>query len=252
MRVNTAWLGLAAGVYVAAAVALFPAATAYRWFAPPAVNVSGIEGSVWRGRAALASVAGLGLYDLEWSASPWTLLTGRLRARVQARQPDGFVNAEIRAGLGSVRILDLQGTTSLATIGQLVPVGDVQGLISAQLSELELADGWPVRAVGQVRIAELQTPLLTPSGPSSLIALGNFAVELLEAPAPEIRGQFTDQGGPLEVEGDFVLNNDRSYELSGLIAARPDAPQEIVQTMAFLTPADDGSNRRQFELTGRL
>ena len=59
MRLNTAWLGLAAGVYVAAALALFPAGTAYRWFAPPALNAVGIEGSVWRGRAALASINGL-------------------------------------------------------------------------------------------------------------------------------------------------------------------------------------------------
>ena len=138
MRVNTAWLGLAAGVYVAAACALFPAGTAYRWFAPAEVNMAGIEGTVWRGGAAVASVAGFGVYDLEWSISPLSLLTGRVRARLQARQPDGFLDADVSVGLGSIRVADMQATTSLATIGQIVPVGDVQGLISAQLTELEL------------------------------------------------------------------------------------------------------------------
>jgi hypothetical protein len=251
MRLNSAWLGLAAGVYVAASLALFPAGTAYRWFAPPEVNFAGVEGSVWRGRAALASVTGFGVYDLEWSISPWALLRGRLQARVQARQPDGFLNAEISAGFGSIRIIDMQATTSLATINQVVPVGDVQGLISAQLTELELEQGWPVRAVGQVRIAELETPLLMPSGPSDLIPLGNYVVQLIDSGTPDIRGTFEDQGGPVEVEGSFTLSSDRNYELTGLVAPRPDAPQEIVQAMAFLAPVDE-TGRRSFELTGRL
>lgn len=251
MRLNTAWLGLAAGVYVAGTLALFPAATAYRWLAPPELNATGIEGSVWRGRAALASVAGLGFYDLDWSVSPWTLLTGRVRVQIQARQMDGFINTEIHAGLGSVRIVDLQATTSLAAIGQIVSVGDVQGLISAQLTELELEQGWPVRAIGQVRIAELQTPVLMASGPSDLIPLGNFSVELVDSGNAEIRGRFEDQGGPVEVTGDFTLSSDRTYSFSGLVLARPEAPPEIVQAMVFLPPADD-TGRRSFELTGRL
>ncbi len=252
MRINTAWLGLAAGVYVAASLALFPAGTAYRWFAPPEVNLAGVEGSIWRGRAALASVTEFGVYDLEWSISPWAVLTGRLNAHVQARQPDGFVDAEISAGLGSIRVVNLQATTSLATINQAVPVGDVQGLISAQLSALELEQGWPVRAVGQVRIAELETPLLMPSGPSDLIPLGNYVVQLIDSGTADIRGTFEDQGGPVDVEGSFTLSSDRTYELTGLVAPRPDAPQEIVQAMVFLTPVDDGTGRRMFELTGRL
>ncbi len=251
MRLNTAWLGLAAGVYVAASLALFPAGTAYRWFAPVELNIAGIEGSVWRGRAALASIAGLGVYDLEWSISPWALFTGRLSARIQARQPDGFINAQVSVGLGSIRIADLRATTSIATIRQVVPVGDVQGLVSAQLAELELEDGWPVRAVGEVRIAELETPLLMPNGPSDLIALGNYLVQLVDSGTPDVRGTFEDQGGPIEVEGSFTLSNDRGYELSGLVNPRPDAPQEIEQAMVFLAPADD-TGRRSFELTGRL
>ena len=252
MRLNSAWLGLAAGVYVAASLAMFPAGTAYRWFAPPQLEIAGIEGSVWRGRAALASVAGFGVYDLEWSVSPWSLFAGRLRARVQARQPDGFVNAAISASFDTIRITDMQATTSLATISQFVPVGDVQGLISAQLAELEIARGWPVRAIGQVRIAELRTPLLMPSGPSDLIPLGNYLVQLIDSGTSDVRGTFEDQGGPVDVEGSFTLSSDRTYELTGLVVPRPDAPQEIVQAMVFLAPADDDSGRRTFELSGRL
>lgn len=252
MRSRSAWLGLAAGAYLAATVALFPAATAYRWLAPGDFNAAGIEGTIWRGRAALASIAGIGVYDLEWSVAPWSILTGRIDSAVQARQPDGFVSATIRAGFRSVDIFDLQATTTLSAMGQLVPLGDVQGLLSLQLQELELRDGWPARALGQVRIAQLETPLLMPGGPSELIPLGNFLVTLVDGSSDALAGRFEDQGGPLEVSGTFSLTSARSYELAGLIRPRADAPQEIAQALQFLTGPADDAGRRPFELSGSL
>ena len=252
MGSRAAWIGLAAGAYVAAAIALLPASTAYRWLAPREFVAAGVEGSIWRGRAALASVAGLGLYDLEWSVMPWSLLRGRVAADVQARQPDGFVNARVEFGLGSIQLFNLQGTTTLATLGELVPLGDIRGLLSVQLDELELRGGWPVRAAGQVRLAQLQTPLLMPGGPSGLIPLGSFLVTLLEADTPELTGRFEDQGGPLEITGSFTLTSSRSYSLAGLVKPRSDAPEEIVQALQFLTGAPDPEGRRPFELSGSL
>jgi len=200
----------------------------------------------------LASVAGLGLYDLQWAVMPWSLLRGRIAADVQARQPDGFVNTRVELGFGAIRLFNLQGTTTLATLGQLVPLGDIQGLLSVQIDELELRDNWPVRAVGQVRLAQLQTPLLMPGGPSGLIPLGSFLVTLLDSDAPELTGRFEDQGGPLEIAGSLTLTSSRGYSLAGLVRPRSDAPEEIVQALQFLTGAPDAEGRRPFELSGSL
>jgi general secretion pathway protein N len=252
MRSRPAWLGLGAGAYVAATLALFPAATAYRWFSPVDVRASGIEGTIWRGRAALATVVSVGMYNLEWSVSPWSLLKGSIEAQLQAQQPDGFVRGTIHAGLRSLRFSDLQAATSLATISELVPLGDVQGLLSVQLEDLELRQGWPVRGVGQLRLGQLQTPLLMPNGPSELIPLGDFLVTLVDSEGDALTGRFEDQGGPLEVSGNFTLTTARTYDLNGLVRPRNDAPEEIVRALQFLTGAPDNDGRRSFELTGSL
>lgn len=252
MRSRTAWLGLAAGAYVAAAVALFPAATAYRWLAPPSFRATGIEGSLWRGRAALASVAGLGFYDLQWALDPLSVLSGAIRLDLEAHQPGGFISGSMRAALGSVELADLRATTSLATLATLVPLGDVQGLVSVQLERLELRDGWPVSAVGQIRLGQLEAPLLTPGGPSELIPLGDFLVTLTDEDAAALSGRFEDRDGPLEVAGTFRLTPDRGYVLEGLVRPRDDAPEEIVRALQFLTGAPDQAGRRRFELTGSL
>jgi hypothetical protein len=252
MARRSAWLGLAVAAYLAATVTLFPAATAYRWLAPPDVRVTGIEGTVWLGRAALASVADVGLYDIEWSTSAWRLLTGRLNLDLQARIPDGFVRGSVNAGASTLEVTDLQLSSTLTSAGRFVPLGDVRGLVSVQLATLELANGWPTRASGDVRLAQLEAPLLMPGGPSGLVALGNYLVTLEESPSGGLGGRFVDQGGPLEVDGTFTLSPSRSYELSGTIRARPDASEELARGIEFVTAPPDNDGRRAFELTGSL
>jgi hypothetical protein len=137
-------------------------------------------------------------------------------------------------------------------LGRIVPLGDIQGRLSIQLAELEFEDGWPVRAEGQLRIAQLKTPLLMPGGPTELISLGDYLVNLSANDAPGINGRFEDQGGPLEVAGAFTLTPTRAYDFNGLARARPDAPEEIIQALMFLPTASDGSDRRAFELGGTL
>lgn len=252
MAHRSAWLGLAVGAYLAATVASFPASTAYRWLAPPEVRATGIEGTVWRGRAALASVADVGLYDVEWSTSAWRLLTGRLNLYLQARIPDGFVRGNVSANASTIEVTDLQVSSTLTFAGRFVPLGDVRGLISVQLAALELTNGWPTRASGDVRLAQLEAPLLMPGGPSGLIALGNYLVTLGESQARGLNGDFIDQGGPLEVSGTFSLAPSRAYELSGNVRPRPDAPEELARGIEFVTAPPDNDGRRAFELTGSL
>jgi hypothetical protein len=71
------WIALGAGAYAAFVVATFPAATAYRWLAPPEVRLASVDGTVWSGTAALGSMPGLPLRDIRWNLSALPLLLGR-------------------------------------------------------------------------------------------------------------------------------------------------------------------------------
>jgi general secretion pathway protein N len=82
--------------FVSAFVVMFPARVAYDWFAPSTVQVSGLEGSIWSGSAAEASVAGLYLRDLAWRLRPLRLFTGKLAASIEASPASGFLEAEGR------------------------------------------------------------------------------------------------------------------------------------------------------------
>ncbi|WP_161966178.1 type II secretion system protein N [Steroidobacter cummioxidans] len=65
-----------------------------------------------------------------------------------------------------------------------------------------------------------------------------------------LKGALSDAGdGPLEVTGTIQLKPDGSYLVETLVAARPDAPRDLLQTLEFLGPPD-AQGRRPYTTEG--
>lgn len=249
-----AWIALGLGAYLAFTLALFPAAAAYQWFAPPELRLAGIEGTLWSGRAALASAGDLPLSDLRWNLEALPLFTrGRLTGRAQARLADGFVDTRITASLGgSVVLRDAQLGTSLRSLAAIVPLGDVQGQLAVRLERAVLRDGWPVDLIGQARVTRLAVPAFLPGAPTATVALGDYEMVFEETSDESIEARFRDTGGPLEVTGSVQLQPNYQYQLNAAAAPRPDAPPEIVTALDFMAGEPGPDGKRPFELTGSL
>lgn len=245
------WIALGLGAYVAFAISMFPAATAYRWFAPDSVRLAGVDGTVWSGSAAIGSSGDIGFHDLEWRLQPWRLLLAQVGGQIQARLADGFLTTNVDAGLTRVAFRDLQVSTSLAGLQDLLPIGGIEGLMSADFSMLRLEDDWPVEAIGEVRVGQLAVPpLMSPGG--SLIELGNFRVQFSASQPPDLVGAFEDQGGPLEVSGVVRVSPNRSYVIEGRARTRSEAPQELRQGLEIMTASPDADGLRAFNISGSL
>lgn len=248
-----AWIALGFGAYVAFVLATFPAAAAYRWFAPPELRLSGIEGTLWNGRAAMASAGDLPLSDLRWNLEALPLLTGRAAGRVQARLAEGFVDSRVAASLGGTIVLrDGQLGTSLESLAATLPIGDVQGQLAVRLERAVLRDGWPVELAGQARLTRLTVPAYLPSDTSASIALGDYEIVPEEATDESVTVRFRDTGGPLEVAGTVRLDRGLRYQLDAAAAPRANAPPEIVTALDFMAGEPGPDGRRPFELTGSL
>ena len=253
MTMRWSWIALGAGAYIAFVIASFPAATAYHWFAPDALRLSGIGGTVWSGRAALGSVPGLPMRELRWNLGARSLLLGRVAAEFEARLGDGFVNTRAVATPSRVRLEGFQASTRVATLSGLLPVGDARGQLSVSLAELVIEDGWPVNAAGTVRIAELAVPPLLGGRGSGLIDIGSFTIELRDTGGQGLVGTLDDAGGPLEIaDGMLRLGLDRRYVVSGRVRARETASEELVQGVSMMTGEPDAQGFRPFEFPGSL
>jgi len=248
------WLAVGVGAYLAFTLSSFPAATAYAWFVPKGIQLAGIEGTFWSGRAAGGAVADLPLHDVRWRVSAWQLLLGRVAADVRAQLDDGFVSAQVKATRSRVQLSDVRASTSLPTLRNVLPLAGMHGAASLNLSTLELdaAKGWPTRVVGELTLAQLETPPLIQAGPrGKLVLLGNFVVRFVDGTG-DINASFNDMGGPLEVSGTLALDAKRAYALDSLIKPRVDAPQELVDGLKVMTEDPDAEGRRRLKLSGTL
>ena len=248
-----AWLALGLGAYIAFALSMFPAGAAYRWFAPDTLHMTGITGTVWSGRAALATAQGLPLNDLRWQLDALPLLIGRAAGRVQARLAEGLVDARVSGSLGGrVLLRDVQLATRLEVLASAVSIGDVRGRVTVRLERIAIEDGVPTTAVGQVRVAELQVPTFVPGGRGDLLPLGDYELILDDTGSEGLRARFRDTSGPLAVDGVLTVDLAGRYMLDARAEARQGAPRELVQALELMggEPAPDG--RRPFQLSGSL
>jgi len=246
------WLALGVGAYIAFTLAAFPAGTALRWWAPPGMTFQGVEGTLWSGGAASGSAAGFTAQDLRWRVRPWSLLLGRVSASVEARFPDGFVSTDVVATPSRVQLTALRGGTSLPSLVGLLPVRGIRGQASVAFDSIEIENGWPSSAVGELKLAGLEAAPFIPNGTADLLALGDYTVTFTPALEGGLAARFVDNGGPLEVSGTVALDAGRAYTLDALIEARPGAPEALLQGLDVMTSEPDAEGRRRLTLTGSL
>ena len=242
------WIALGAGAYLAFAAAFLPASVAYRWFAPDEFRLSGVQGTLWSGRAALGSVGALGLHDIRWRLRPGSLLLARVDGRIQARLADGFLHTEVRARTAEIVLTELTASCRLPALAGVLPIGGILGQISVELDELVLRDGWPASAAGELRLGELRVPPVGSGG--ELVSLGNYNVTF--SGTDGLMGAFEDRGGPLQVSGSAELSADGSYRIQGIARARPEAATALTRGLELMTGAPDDAGMRSFRFTGSL
>lgn len=246
------WCAVGIGAYIALTLATFPAGTALHWFAPPGVTFAGVAGTFWSGSAATCSVDGFTAEALRWNLRPTSLLLGRISVDVEARIPDGFVSGNITASPSTVRFSDLRGATSLPALVGVLPVRGIRGQASVALEELVLEDGWPAAAVGELKLAGLESLPLIPDGSGAYVPLGDYTVSFVPAPEGQLAATFVDNGGPLEVEGAVTLDAARVYTLDALVEPRAGAPEMLVEGLKIMSAEPDAEGRRRFNLSGSL
>lgn len=247
MTVNPKTL-VAAGLltFVVAFVGLFPARVAYNWFAPPTVQLSGLEGTIWSGSAAEMSAGGLYLRDLQWRLKPLRLFTGKLAAQVAASPSSGFLEADVAAGLGgAIALSNVNASLPLRDFASLVRMAGLSGNASLQFEELRIRDGMPVAARGTLAVADLVAPMVDPS------PIGSYRAEFFTDDNNAVVASIEDVSGMFDLAASLTLSADRNYQLIGKVAATDSTSQKLRQQLRFLgSPNERGQH--DIRLEGQL
>ena len=225
-------------------VARFPARVALE-LAPDAVRVSGISGTIWKGRASGLLVSGVYLRNVEWQSSPLSLFTGRLKFAVKASPANGFVESDVSIGLtGAVHLEDLNAALPLSAVADVVSVPGLGGNSSLQFAELSFSDGAPTSADGTLEIANMLVPALSDGN------LGGYRLEFSNF-EDGIIASVEDTDGVVDIAGTVSLRAGGAYSLLAQLSAKQQAPASLKRQIDFL-PDGTAPGQHELRLEGSL
>lgn len=230
--------------FVAGLVLLFPARVAYQWFVPQAVQLSGIEGSIWSGSAREMSAGGVYLRDFRWRLRPLRLLTGKLALSIDATPSSGFIEANVAFGFGGdITVSELSGSVPLQAFAAVARMPGLAGNASVQFPLVQLRDGLPVAVEGTFAVAGLIAPLVDPA------PLGGYRAEFFTN-EDRIVASVEDADGVFDLAGSLSFFPDRSYKFIGQVAATERTSAKLRKQLRFLgSPNDRGQHEIRLEGT---
>jgi hypothetical protein len=214
---------------------------------PPAVNVTGLAGTVWKGEAAYVEIPlqakPFALGRTSWTLNPMGLFFGdviRLRSDWGSQTVDVSISPALN---GSFDVNDAQLRIDLGWLRQLLPFY-VGGQLKADLASLTFtSDGRPTTANGRV-VWENATWRAVGGD----VSLGSYAVDVTTSDAG-IRATIITLKGALEVDGSVTIVGD-SYRVMANLSG-PAARNEAFQQAIALLAVPNGSGYR-IELSGTL
>ena len=237
------WIALlAAAAFVAIVLARMPAA----WVVPargPQWACAGVDGSLWSGTCAGLTVSGTPLGDLGWELHPLRLAAARLAAHLTLSHGPAEAAADVELTFGP-RITARNLVADLPLDPALLPSvpPNLHGRVHAALTLVQVQHGIIRQLQGRIEARNLEER----SGNNT--ALGSYSVSFPGGSGDQV-GTLRDLEGPLALEGTLRLTPAPGFELEGVIAARRNAPPELVNSLRLLG-SPDATGRRPFSLSG--
>ncbi|UXI67561.1 type II secretion system protein N [Tahibacter amnicola] len=218
-----------------------PADLALRWFKPNLgpVQVAGVSGTLWHGRAASVTVFGTPVGALDWQVDKAPVLLRQIVARLNLsggsitakgevmRDPDGSIAADN---------VDFAFPAELAAPALDIPSLKLLGRVDGHIDEARLAGGWVHGARGKARWRDAGV-----TGEAEA-RFGDLTVEFASKGDHSIAGTVKDDGtSGLIVDGQFVVQGGQ-FDVTARLSARNGDPQvqEALRYIGQLQP--DGSS----------
>ena len=226
-------------------VLLFPARVAYRWTAPAEVALSGLQGTVWSGRASAGLIKGAYIQDIRWQIKPLGFFTGKVVYRVEAEPASGFIESDVGVGIGGTLTLsDLRASLPLQPLAGALQVRGLRGNASLQFERIRLQDNLPVAVDGSLEVRDLLVPRIARE------SIGGYRIEFFSQEAG-IAASVEDTDGVVDIAGSLQVNADRTYQFLAQVVAKPEAPQRLKTQMQYLPPAND-RGQQELRIEGSL
>jgi len=227
-----------------------PPARVVVWFLPEQMHCEQIAGTLWQGQCGQAWVQRAALPEqikvqLSWQVLPVRLLRGRLAAQINLSRGASAVQAVVQRSASALEVLSIRGTVLLED--QLLPGVPAGWHGTASVDDLRFKlSGVALQALeGRVLLRNVSNVMPAP------VDYGNFSITWPSAKGGALRAaHIVDEGGPLALQAQLVLEPAGGWQLQGTVAARS-APSPVLAEQLQLLGPGDAAGLRQFSIAGR-
>lgn len=240
------WL-LGATAYLIFLLATLPADYVVGWAVRhfPAVQLSGVSGSVFSGAAQQLRYAGRPLGAVEWHFDWLAPFTFTLGYRVRLHDDSSDLEGRVDSRFGTVYLRSLNGQLPVAALDPWspLPAHSLEGKLNLQVAELSFKGGRLAAAVGEVDLSQavLKWPTSYP--------LGSFRLLLTDA-SDGVHATADDVTSPLSLHAELNLGPTGAYKLTGTLAAHDPGDTATRNLLANLG-RPDSTGRYPFGFNGQ-
>jgi Bacterial type II secretion system protein N. len=209
--------------------------------------LSGVSGSLWNGRASLASVRvqeqDYSLGELRWELHPLSLITLNPCATIHTRQERQQIDGDVCSSLGgSIALREADLTAPAALFQGALPL-PFDGQLSARIEDLEIQNQQLQALKGNLTWTSARI-----HNGSNWMDLGSFAAELSQVP-DGVSANIFNIDGPVQLQLQAVLALAGGGNVKGQFSMSRDFAEEInagawISMFAQPEGTDDAGNNR--------
>jgi general secretion pathway protein N len=226
-------------------VATLPARLVLHWLpANLPITASGVDGTLWRGQAAVITVNRQTVTNVEWGLNPLWLFTGKIGGSISIDDPGISAEGGWRLGFDqTVYLSDMTVTVEAQRLSGYLPVKGIalEGKVRADIESLAYhpkSGPFDVEA----RLYWLKSAAAI-AGP--VIKLGNFTLKAQSSEDGAVRLTLQKAQNLLDAQGDILIRWNKDITLN--LSVTEQVPEQLQSTIAFLKP--DNKGRRQLQMT---
>lgn len=227
------YVGIGVAAYLVFFTVMVPADRVYGLLQPKlkennvALDLFGLDGSLWSGSAQLAMISGKPLRNVEWDLNPTELVLGQLSTNLAFTDRKSHGEMKVtRSFLGTVRVKDVRMNVDVMDLLNTlkIPALKLDGVMNVDVDRIVVSDKQLQQIDGKIvwNDAGMRFPQKQ--------KLGDLTAQI-ETTDKGIRAVLKDAGGPLELNGEFVLQANGTYTFNGQMMAREGVNSNLGRTL---------------------
>lgn len=211
------------------AFAYFAPASLIQKFLPANISTAGISGTVWNGNARTIVIDKIGIQNTKWTASPFSLLAGKVKADVSidSNNLQGQFETTYTGSTVHTKDLVLNGDLSL-----IMPYFEQYGLMvsgqfDANFIVLDIENGLPLNADGVLQLFNTSILGVIP------LNLGDVT-SVFEQGTNGLKINLNNTNGELDLNGVITIDPSGMYLADLMLSRNSETPDQVLQTVQMI------------------